>query len=446
MFDLTEEIQLEPEDRRLYRKLQVSLYLFAFILALYLSYLIIFPHKYFSFSFLNPASSQNNISITHFTDEAAPQNGKITGGNELYFDTDISGDFSKALITLNLNGASEKPSAASIAVRRSYQAFMYNLGDPIGWRNGSLLKYNGTYYIISDSDLRKFSTANIPVTLGYSEKSFREVSAEELTYNPLGADIAAADSYPNGALFRIADNYYIMNGQRLEKFVSDQAYLSKYDPSAALMKDTSFLNDHPISDDLVGFSDGTLIANGGSVFIVSNGKLLPVDNVQTFAGKGYNWNDVLNVGEDEIAIYQKDKLFNIKSPHPNGTIFKTSEDSKYYIVENGKKHLLPSEGIAASWLKKEPIMVSEKALEIYARCTFKKNLWNTSNYSCEIPLDKFSDLIGFNYEFSLASDTDIRMDSLSVDYKKNVNKKNFKSFAIGLYNSILGTYAPTQPN
>lgn len=446
MFDLTEEIQLEPKDRRLYRKLQVSLYLFAVILALYLSYLIIFPHKYFSFSFLNPASGQNNIFTPHLADETGPQNGKLTAGNELHFDTDISDDFSKALITLNLNDSSEKPPAASIAVRRSYQAFMYNLGDPIGWRNGSLLKKNGAYYIVSDSDLREFSTADIPLALGYTEKSFQEVSTEELTYNPLGTDITAANFYPDGVLFRITDNYYIMNDQKLEKFVSDQAYLSKYDPSAALMKDASFLNDYPVSDDLAGFSDGTLIANGGSVFIISNDKILPVDNAQTFASKGYSWNDVLNVGEDEIAIYQKDKLFNIKSPHPDGTIFKTSEDLKYYIVENGKKHLLPSDGIAASWLKKEPVMVSEKSLGIYARCTFKKNFWNTSNYFCEIPLDKFSDLVGFNYTFNLASDTDIQMDSLNVDYKKNVNRKNFKSFAIGLYNSILGTYAPTQPN
>jgi len=442
MFDLTEEIQLDPKDEKLYRKFQISLYLFAIIAALYLSYLIIFPHKYFSFSFLNPISNQNNISAPHLADETDPQNGQLSGGNTLYFDTDISGDFSKALITLNLNDSSAEPKNSSIAVRRSYQAFMYNLGDSIGWRNGSLLKNNGVFYIVSNSELRKFSTANISFLLGYAEKNFREVSAEELKYNPLGADITSADSYPDDALFRIADNYYIMQNQKLEKFVSDRAFLSKYDPAEALTKEASFLNDHPIIDDRAGFSDGSLVANGGSVFIISDGKILPVDNAQTFASKGYNWNDVLNVGEDEIAIYQKDKLFSIKSPHPNGTIFKTPEDSKYYIVENGKKHLLPSDGIAASWLKKEPIIVSKKALEISARCTFKKNLWNNTNYSCEIPLDKFYDLVGFNYEFNLVSDTAIQMDSLSVDYKKNVDKANLKTFLVSLYNSIRGTYAP----
>ena len=443
MFDFTQEIPLEATDKKLYRKLQASLYLVAFLLALYLSYLIIFPHKNFVFSFLNPASGQNNIAPPLLTDASNVQNGKLSGGTGLFFDTDISGDYSKALITLNLNNTSAKPDAATVSIRRSYQAFMYKLGDPVGFRNGSLLKSDGAYYIISDSNLRKFSTPDVPFSLGYTAENFQAVSPVELTYNSRGAEITLKDGYPNGALFHIADNYYILTDQKLQKFVSDQAYLSKYTPLQALTKDSSFLNNYSVADDLAGFSDGTLIANGGSVFAISDGKILPIDNVQTFASKGYDWNDVLNVGEDEIAIYQKDKLFNIKTPHPDGTIFKTAEDEKYYIVENNQKHLLPSASIAASWLKKTPVAVSEKALTIYAECTPKKTFWNSGNYACEIPLDQFSGFVGFNYEFNLVSNSNIQLNTLSVDYKKNINKTNLKAFIVGLYNSIIGTYAPT---
>ena len=111
------------------------------------------------------------------------------------------------------------------------------------------------------------------------------------------------------------------------------------------------------------------------------------------------------------------------------------------MVRNGQKHPLPSAAIAASWLKKTPVAVSEKALDIHAECVFKNSFWNRSSYACEIPLDKFSTLIGFTYEFNLASDTAIQMDSLNVDYQKNVNKANFKAFLLGIYNSIIGTYA-----
>lgn len=443
MFDLTKEIKLSPKDKGLYQKFQITLYLIIFLAALYLSYLIIFPHKYYSFSFLNPSSNRNNIIEPRLTDETSLSDGKLSTGNTLYFDTDIFSDYSVATVTVGLNGSSAKPQQAAVSVRRSYQAFMYNQGEPIGWRSGSLLKNNGRYYIISDSKLRKFYVPSIPFSMGYTDKNFQEVSTDELQYNPTGEDIISEENYPDGALFKIADNYYTMTDQKLQKFVSDQAYLSKYDPLEALSKDETFLNRYAPVDDLAGFSDGTLVSNSESVFIISSGKLLPIDNVQTFESKGYQWKDVLSAGEDELAIYQKDKLFNIKSPHPNGTIFKASESGKFYIVENGKKHLLPSTAIAASWLKKEPITASEKALEIYAECSLKKNLWSASTYSCEIPLDKFSGLAGFNYEFSLDSDTVIKLDALNIDYKKNVTKANLKSFLVGLYNSIIGTYAPT---
>lgn len=432
MFDLTQEITLNDTDKQLYKKFQLFLYLTAFFLALYLSYLIIFPHKYFSFSFLDPTSNQNSIASPESTEK-----------NGLLFDTNITGDYSNALVTINLNGSSKKPAATTIALRKSYQSFLYAQGLPIGWRTGSLLKNNGNYYLVSDSKMRKFSSRTIPFALGYTEESFQAVSPEDLIYNQQDTDIVASDSYPNSTLFRIENNYYILNDQKLQKFVSDQAYLSKYDPREALTKDSGFLGQYPTSDDLAGFTDGTLVANGDSVFIISDGNLLPVDNVQTFESKGYAWGDVLNVGEDEIAIYQKAKLFNIKSPHPDGTVFKTSENATYYLIENNEKHLLPSAAIAASWLKKEPILASQKALEIYAHCNLKKNLFSTSSYSCKIPLNIFSDLVGFTYEFSFVSDTKLQPDSLSVDYKKDITKANLKTFLLNLYNSIKLTYAPS---
>ena len=435
MFDLTREINLNDRDNKLYKKFQCFLYLAAFFLTLYLSYLIIFPHKYFSFSFLNPTSNQNSIASPASTEK-----------NGMIFDTNITGDYSNALVTINLNSSSEKPGASSISLRKSYQSFLYPEGAPIGWRTGSLLKNNGSYYLVSDSKMRKFSSSATLFALGYTEESFQTVSTEDLAYNQLGAEITATDSYPNSTLFRIENNYYILNDQKLQKFVSDQAYLSKYDPREALVKDPGLLGQYPTMDDLAGFADGTLVANGDSVFIISSGNLLPVDNVQTFENKGYSWNDVLNVGEDEIAIYQKAKLFNIKSPHPDGTIFKTSEDATYYMIENNEKHLLPSTEVAASWLKKEPIMASQKALDIYAHCNLKKKLFSASSYSCKIPLDIFYNLAGFTYEFSFVSDTKLQPDSLSVDYKKDVTKANLKTFILNLYNSIKLTYAPSTTN
>jgi hypothetical protein len=444
MFDLTREINLDSRSSKLYRKLQIILYLTAFFGFLYLSYLIIFPHKYFSFTFLNPSSNQNNIAEPRFLNGGYPNKGNFPTQNSLFFNTSITGDYSQANIQMILNNKSPEPISLKASVRRSYEAFLYDEKEPVGFKDGSLIRNGWNYYIISDGRLRKFTDLKTSLALGYLAENFKEVAADDLKYNPIGSDLTQTDSYPNGTLFRIEDNYYLLENQKLEKFVSDQAYLSAYDASQAIEKNEDFLKAYPAADNLAGFADGTLLSNNESVYIVSAGEILPIDNPQTFEGKGYNWEDVLTAGTDEIANYQKGKLFNLKSPHPDGTIFKTIENSRYYLIQKGEKHPLPSEIIAKSWAKKSPVLVSEKSLETRVECAFQKSFFNSNLYRCDIPLDRLVSLIGFSYEFSITPDNGIQADSLSVDYQKNITRSNFKAFLVGILNSIKINYARSQ--
>ena len=77
MFDFTKEIEMDKKSYNLYKKLQLILYLGAFFLALYLSFLIIFPKLPFTFSFLNPNSSKNTIFNPRLSDNTFPEKGKI---------------------------------------------------------------------------------------------------------------------------------------------------------------------------------------------------------------------------------------------------------------------------------------------------------------------------------------------------------------------------------
>lgn len=426
MFDFTKEVDLDQKNYRIYRRLQKFLYLVAVFLVFYFSYLILFPNQFFTFSFLNPDSTKNTILKPNTGSKEFPVHGKISEKNELFFNAVPTGDFSKAKINLDLSNDSQKIIQPILSARKSYQAFLYDEGNPIGFKDGSLLKNNGNYYLVSDGELRKFSDLKILSELGYSDKNFMEVANEELKYNPAGQLIENENLYPNAAIFNINDAYYILENQMLKKFVSEQAFLTQHVSSQAIEKDKNFLENYSVSDDLVGFADGTLIAYGNSVFIISGEKILPIDETITFESKGYDWADLINASGDEIALYKKSKLFQISNIHPDGTVFKTLENSRYYIIENNQKHLLPSENIAKSWTKKNPVLVSEKGLEISAKCNLKKSvLFNF--YSCEMPLDNFVNLLGPEYEFRLASGNNIKIDSINVDFAKNINSKNFQA-------------------
>ena len=188
------------------------------------------------------------------------------------------------------------------------------------------------------------------------------------------------------------------------------------------------LNDYSMSEDLAGFADGTLVSNDISVYIVNADRLSPIDNPETFESNGYNWEDVLPIGSDELSLYEKGKIFNIKSPHPNGTIFETTEDSSHYIIRDSQKHPLSSKKIVDSWLKKNPIKVSQKSLEAKVSCNAQKKSSQSSTYECEIPLEIFSNFSGFNYQLSLISNKNLKIDYIYTDYRKNIDLENLKDF------------------
>lgn len=438
MLDLTKEINLDNKSYSLYRKLQLALYLLAFIFAAYFSYLILFPRKIYTFSFLNPQSKDNNLSVPHLSDGAA-SSGKISESDNLIFSTVLPNEYSTVKVDLTLNGNSA-PANISLSVRKAYQAFLYKEGDPIGFKDGALLKNNGKYFIVSNGNLRKFSDLKIASEMGYPVENFREASDDELKYNLLGANINRGDSFPDATLFKIGDHYYILEDQKLARFSSEGAFLSQYETEQIIEKSEDFLKNYAPSDKILGYADGALVSSGLSAYIISSGKIYPIDNAETFLNKGFAWEDVIQASEDEISLYEKTRLFNIKDPHPDGTVFKTKEDSKYYMVKDEKKHLLPGGVIAESWLKKSPVSVSRVSLETKLECEFSKNSFFSGGYSCLIPLDDFKNLAGSDYEYNLTSGDKLSINSITVDYEKNINSNNLKISLLGIFNKIKLNY------
>jgi len=149
---------------------------------------------------------------------------------------------------------------------------------------------------------------------------------------------------------------------------------------------------------------------------------------------------VIAASADEIALYEKTKLFNIKSVHPDGTVFTSIENAKHYMAKGSKKHLLPSQNIADSWLRHSPITFSEKSLEAVSQCAIKQDFFGS--YSCEIPIASLQQLAGTNYEFVMKLDNDAKIGSLEVSFKKDISRTNLVAFVRDIYNKIKNRYAP----
>lgn len=439
LFDLTPEITLDKENQKKYLYARVILYVSAFVFAFFAAFTIIFPTRYFSFSFLNPNSKSNTIVNPRDETGNSPDRGKIMANNKFIFDATLLGNFSEAKIIFRLNKKSSEIDGEKISIRKSFQAFLYPEGSPFGFRDGTLLKNLGNYYLVSNGQLRKFKDKNTLSLLGFSTESFQEVSIEDLNYNAQGNNISDTSTYPSNSLFKINNDFYILSDTKLTKFISDKAYLSQYYAEQAIPKTADFLQKYPQDENQIGFADGSLIAYGESAYAVSGNESFPIDSIETFEAMGYKWEDLITVGGDEISFYTKDELLDLSGAHPDGTIFLAS-DGKKYITENKTRHFLPTEKIASSWSKINSIEVSDESISIFSECDFRKKYLFSRNYSCIASIDNLQNLLGKDYEFNVIFNSDIKVDSAEIQFKKSYTVANFKRFIANVIKNIKNSY------
>jgi len=442
MLDLTPEIQLDSIWKKRYFFLKIFIYAVFVIGGLYFSYIILFPGEKFLFDFSAPDKKTTSIFYIRTPQGTFPKNGIITGKTSVSFDTFLAKDFSQVNIKLVLSDDSSPLENGEIKIKKSYKTFSYPLAEkPAVFKTGMLIKNNGNYYIVSDNKLRKFSSFKIAGSLGYEDASFTEAAETELNFSDKGDNIANDKIYPDDSLFSVDDDYYQLKNQEFRKFLSQNAFLSYYEKNMAITKEKSFLNQYPISQEAIGFADGTLLSFDTSAYIISQGELRPFNNPVTFLSFGFAWKDLVSATEDEIGFYQRGKIFEIQDPHPDGTIFFARDNGKYYLTENGMKKEIRGENILKSYRKRDPIPVDEQNLNVTGICTTKKNfLGNGQQYDCRTDLQSLEKLIGNNYQFEMQTDPEISIRQMDIVFSQKINWSGARDTLSEIKNRIFFRY------
>jgi len=440
-FDLTKEIQLEERWRKRYIQSRAVLFGLFAVAVIALVYVILFPSLTFDYFFHLPDDSlKNTVTSPRNATNTLIANGQVPGKNTFVFDTLVTGNFSDATVNYTLEKNSAPIQKTNLLVKRSYHSFFYPTGDPLGFRDGTLLTNAGYYFLVSDGMARKFASGDVLHTLGLVETMFLPVTADELALSKPGQDITDTATYPDGTLLKVDTTYYQFSGGKLDQFVSANAYLSRYQDSQAITKDKTFLAKYDLSQTVIGFADGTLASYGQSVFILSGGKYYPVNNPQTFEILGLNWDDVVAVTPDELAIYKKQKIFTQNDPHPDGIIFLDSKTKAYYMVEGNQKRPIIGTDLINSYLRNHPVVADSESLKITATCTLSKNIWPLNSYSCTVPLEAIKDLPGNDYQFTQTTTTAFQINQLGVTFHTSFNWPNMKDSLSHIKRSITSTY------
>ncbi|HRY82225.1 MAG TPA: hypothetical protein P5232_00755 [Candidatus Moranbacteria bacterium] len=416
MLDFTKNIKLEPAWQKIYLVGRILVYIIFIFSAIFFLNRTLFPSLDFSINLNGQRVKENPLGYEN------------TSSDESLFSAYTKENFSiidfQIITKKNQSDLSQK----QIAIRKTYSAFSYPEDEsPASFPNGSLLKNSKNFFLVSDGKIRKFAGAKIISALGYTEENFQDATTEEIEYSEKGEDIISAEKYPSDSLFLIDNTYYKLSSDILHPFVSEKAFLSYFEKSQALTKDEEFLKKYTVNqDNPIGFANGTLLSFDIGVFLVIDEKVVPFNNPETFLALGYNWEDIIPANEEEIGLYQRDKVFSISRPHPSGTVFFAQDSNKYYLIFGQSKKEIRGENILKIYSKRKPIIAQEKSLEFQTACALQKKLWPFNSYGCKSFIENLGQAPGKDYQFKIQSSPDLEISATRAVFSKKINWLNLR--------------------
>ncbi|KKQ80666.1 MAG: Hemagglutinin-related protein [Parcubacteria group bacterium GW2011_GWC2_38_7] len=189
----------------------------------------------------------------------------------------------------------------------------YEIGTAIKYPNYSLLTTpDGTVYLLVNDQLRKFESKEVVRTLGYNPEEFEAITLTELASYEQGEPITIASSYPAGALLQEKSTggvFYVADGYKYP-IIAKEIMQINFPKMKITAVSTEELDKFPRMDS-VKIKDGTLVTSkeNSSVYVIANGKKMPISSSAIFEGLGYKWGNIKVVPEKALSnIPQGDYL------------------------------------------------------------------------------------------------------------------------------------------
>ncbi|MBP7811235.1 MAG: hypothetical protein KA054_00100 [Candidatus Moranbacteria bacterium] len=367
---------------------RVLLYLVFIFLVCFFALRIIFPAIPFSFNFNAPQSTKNTFlhPRSSATDQASLTNGKIMGKQTLIGNFESPQTFSRIRVSFALTNKSPDNARLKASLSRSYRSFFLPIDE-----------------------------------------------------TPLA-------SFEHPPLYRDTTNiYYAETDGSLKRFVSTEAYLSRYPEAFALPLATSPARFLPLSDEWIGFRPGSLLAFADGIFLVMNEReIRPFGNPEIFLSMGYRFDDVIQAHEEEIGIYERGRILSYGAPQSDGTLFQDKDSGAYLLVGDTKLKPITSPEYRKFILEKTtPIIASLTSRNIALSCVPMSSWFHKRTLTCDMPKNALPSEFGNAFQLSLknnAPDIPVDLETITILLVTDRTQGNFALFMNQVFARLLNRF------
>lgn len=184
----------------------------------------------------------------------------------------------------------------------------YDDGPPIQYLNFSILKDSrGDVYMIDGDTLRKFSSPTLLATIGIPADEVISVSRGELDDYDQGPEITESTLTPTGALLQDTKTnqiYYAQSGRKRE-ILSKEIMAANF-PGVPIKKASFADLDQYRTGEPMTMPEGSLlkVKNSPTVYVIADGKRLPIFSGEIFQRMNYKWTNVQVVTTATLEAHQ----------------------------------------------------------------------------------------------------------------------------------------------
>lgn len=199
-------------------------------------------------------------------------------------------------------------------------------------------RQNGIFYFIKNNVKHRVPNSDILRKNGLNEDDALEIDEEELEIFADGNNL----TYPNGTIITEAGQTFVV-ADGVKRMLADGKSLQAFDRLNAIIggQNTSSLDEGEPVESSQGLAGETLVKVPGkkAIWLVQGNKKKYFHRAQVFLKHRFNWDHVKEISQAQLDEFD----FNGVVTYPDGTLVKTRDIDKVFLIDNGKLRWIETE-------------------------------------------------------------------------------------------------------